>query len=169
MTKTQDYYVAQGVSSKPNNTELQAGMEKQGEGANYYTYWVTHNYLEEWNELPLITPQQLVASKQVKHILTGNLDAPVLSYPTFPGSEKHLLKAQLVRITHTCQVSPKGLYAPTEESPDEVDFAEDFKLPEVTELANLENWVHLNPYLLQVASCYILARKGILLRRSNPA
>jgi len=43
LTNTQDYYIAQGISTKPNNTELLPGMEKQGEGANYYTYWVTHN------------------------------------------------------------------------------------------------------------------------------
>jgi len=40
------------------------------------------------------------------------LEAKVNAYPTFPGSEKHLLKAQLVRITHTCEIVPKGLYAP---------------------------------------------------------
>lgn len=63
MTSTEDYYVAQGISTKQNNTELSPGMEKQGEGANYYSYWVTHNCkqwfdadLEEWNELPLVTP-----------------------------------------------------------------------------------------------------------------
>ena len=73
LTNTQDYYIAQGISTKPNNTELLPGMEKQGEGANYYTYWVTHNYLEEWHELPLVTPEQVRVSRQIKHILTGDL------------------------------------------------------------------------------------------------
>lgn len=42
-TREQDYYVIQGFSQKVNNTDLAVGMEKVGEGANYYTFWVTHN------------------------------------------------------------------------------------------------------------------------------
>lgn len=44
---------------------------------------------------------------------------------------------------------PKGLYAPLEDNPDEVDFAEEFKMPDFAEQANLENWVHFNPYILK--------------------
>lgn len=52
------------------------------------------------------------------------------SYPTFKGEERHLLKCQIVRISHNCQIVPNGLYAPVEdEAVDDVEFAEDFKLP----------------------------------------
>lgn len=72
------------------------------------------------------------------------------SYPKFPGQERHLLKCQLVRVTHNCEIVPNGLYSKLEENPDEVDFSEEFKMPEFTDLGNLENWVHLNPYILGV-------------------
>lgn len=67
-------------------------MERQGEGANYYSYWVSHNCksfitqdLGDWIELPLITPQQLRGARQIKQIMTGNLEAIIPGYPTFPG------------------------------------------------------------------------------------
>jgi len=41
-----------------------------------------------------------------------------------------LLKAQIVRITHNCELAPRGLYTSLEDNPDEIDFAEDFKMPE---------------------------------------
>jgi hypothetical protein len=46
----------------------------------------------------------------INYILTGDLNAEIQSYPPFPGKEKHLLKAQLVRITHGCEISPQGLF-----------------------------------------------------------
>lgn len=42
--------------------------------------------------------------------MTGDLNAEIQCYPPFPGKEKHLLKAQLVRITHGCEISPQGLF-----------------------------------------------------------
>ena len=60
------------------------------------------------------------------------------------------MKCQLARITHNCEIVPNGLYAKGEENPDEVDFAEEFKMPEFNDLSNLENWVHLNPYILNL-------------------
>lgn len=77
------------------------------------------------------------------------MDRHVTTSPPFPGLEKHLLKAQLVRITHNCEIVPKGLYSPLEDNPDEVDYAEDFKMPEFAELSNLENWLHFNPNILK--------------------
>jgi len=62
----------------------------------------------------------MLASRRLKHIFTGNPNAPVNQYPKFPGLEKHLLKAQIVRITHNCEIAPKGLYAPLEDNPDEI-------------------------------------------------
>jgi hypothetical protein len=34
-----------------------------------------------------------------------------------------------------------------------VDFEEEFKLPEVAELASLDSWVHLNPHILNQGRC----------------
>jgi radial spoke head protein 4A len=71
-----------------------------------------------------VTPEQIRTARLIKYVFTGELDSPVVSSPPFKGKEKHLLKAQIVRITHNCEIAPKGLYAPLEDNPDEVDFAE---------------------------------------------
>jgi hypothetical protein len=126
-------------------------MEKYKQGANYYSFWVSQNlFSESWYELPLITPDQLKVSRLVKHVFSGNLKEKVKSFPVFSGEERHFLKCQLVRITHNCEIVPNGLYSPLEETPEEVEFAEEFKLPEFADLANPENWVHLNPYIMGV-------------------
>ena len=51
-----------------------------------------------------------MAARSIKHILSGDLNAAVNSYPVFPGRERHLLRAQIARITHSCQVAPKDIY-----------------------------------------------------------
>ena len=66
---------------------------------------------DDWYELPLVSPQQIVASRLMKYAFTGNLEANIRGYPGFPGKEKHLLKCQLVRITHNCEIVPNGLYS----------------------------------------------------------
>jgi len=92
-------------------------------------------------------------------LCTGDLNAPVKTYPPFPGKEKHFvnqiircfvfrkvtffkLKAQLVRITFGSELVPKGLYrAPEEGEPDVMFEDEPFKLPEFSELVGAESWV----------------------------
>jgi hypothetical protein len=41
-----------------------------------------------------------------------------------------LLKAQIVRITYSAQIVPRGIYKSNEENPKEIDFDEEGKLPE---------------------------------------
>jgi len=80
-------------------------------------------------------------------ILIGVVDG----YPIFMGKEKHFLKCQLVRISHSSIIVPSGLYKLTEEQEGvafkrgEVEFTEEFKVPEITELSALEGWVHRWP------------------------
>jgi len=50
--------------------------------------------LDDWFELPLVTPEQIRVARQIKHIFSGDLEAPVLTYPSFPGKEKHYVKFQ---------------------------------------------------------------------------
>ena len=47
------------------------------------------------------------------------------------------LKCVVARISHSCELAPKGLYKPNEENPTIVEFEEEFKLPEVAELNSL--------------------------------
>lgn len=103
LTTNGDYLVMQGVGLKKKDPIVTGDMEKYREGANYYSYWVSHESIgDDWYELPLISPAQLQTAKLIKHIFTGNLMAPVNTYPKFEGQERHLLKAQIVRITHNC-------------------------------------------------------------------
>lgn len=59
----------------------------------------------------------------------------------------------MARITHSCELAPKGLYKTNEENPSLIDFEEEFKLPEVAELNSLDSWVHLNPNVLNQGRC----------------
>jgi len=120
------------------------GSENKGEGANTYTYWVTHDVLDEWFELPLITAEQVRSSRNIKYVFTGDLNAHIKHYPSFPGKEKHLLKAQIVRISTATVIVPKGLYKPNDDNAKIIEFEEEpFKMPEYSELKLPDTWVHL--------------------------
>lgn len=56
-----------------------------------------------------------------------------------------LILAKLVKIFLKV---PKGIYKPNEENPKEIEIDEEGKIPEQSELAALENWVHFNPNIL---------------------
>jgi hypothetical protein len=43
--------------------------------------------------LPEAQPQHIIASRMIKKMLTGNLNAEIDSCPPFPGKEKHLLRS----------------------------------------------------------------------------
>ena len=86
------------------------GEEKRGKGLNENVYWVTHDLLGEWQKLPDARAEDIVAARQIKKILAGNLDAPVNSYPHFPGKERALLRAQIARINAATVIVPGGVY-----------------------------------------------------------
>jgi radial spoke head protein 4A len=111
--------------------------------------------LSEWIKLPQISPEQIKISRLINPMLSGNLDAKINSFPAFPGTEKHLLKAMIIRITFGSVIAPKGLFKTNEEKgkalilETEIEYEEEFKMPEMAELSTVENWVHLNPSVLQ--------------------
>lgn len=45
----------------------------------------------------------------------------VLTYPTFPGTEKNYLRAQIARISAATQISPLGFYTFNEEEEPEAE------------------------------------------------
>ena len=61
---------------------------------NTYSYWVSNDILGKWIELPLVTPEQVAASRNFKYIFTGRLEEPVFKNSQFKGQEKHLVKIQ---------------------------------------------------------------------------
>lgn len=125
-------------------------FEKRGEGVNKLVYWVTNNLLSDWVQLPDCQPQHIIAARKVKHVLTGDLNASFDSNPTFPGRERHLLRATLARIFHATALIPKGMYEPADEENPEPKISEEFVMPGTGELQSLENWSNFMPTILKV-------------------
>ncbi len=86
-----DYWVVQGSSGKPYLDEPMEGGEKYGVGVNTYSYWVASDPLGQWTELPLVSPQQVAASRTFKYVFTGQLDRKVTVSAAFEGQERHLV------------------------------------------------------------------------------
>uniref|UniRef100_A0A1I8NR69 Radial spokehead-like protein n=1 Tax=Stomoxys calcitrans TaxID=35570 RepID=A0A1I8NR69_STOCA len=84
--------------------------EPIGQGVNRFTYFVVNNLWDEWMELPICTPKQVQISRKIKKFFTGDLEADVISYPCFPGKEKHYLRAMISRITAGTYIAPRGYY-----------------------------------------------------------
>lgn len=70
-----DYFIAEGIAEAGGEEgELPPEVEGKGTGVNKQTYWVCADLLVgEWKELPLITPDQINASRRIKYQFTGNL------------------------------------------------------------------------------------------------
>jgi len=81
-----------------------------GLGSNRYSYFVVNSLFDDWIELPIVTPRQIAVSRQIKKFLTGDLEADVVSFPCFPGKEKHYLRALIGRITAGTYIAPVGYY-----------------------------------------------------------
>lgn len=105
-----DYWVAQGVLTETEEVPTNKIQEQRGKGVNATVFWVTDNLMGDWIQLPDAEPEHIVAARMIKKQLTGNLNASIDSCPPFPGKERNLLRAQIARIQHNCQICPKGLY-----------------------------------------------------------
>jgi hypothetical protein len=88
-------------------------LAEEAKGTNEFKYYVTtSDDLTTWVELPDVLPSQIIAARLIARLFTGHLEAPVQCHPPFPGVERHYLRAQIARITHTTAVCPKDIYAP---------------------------------------------------------
>lgn len=52
----------------------------------------------------------------IKKLFTGDLNALVITNPKFNGSEAHLLRCQITRITHNVTLQPEGVQKIVEET-----------------------------------------------------
>ena len=85
-----DYYVIQGRKEEVVGDEVSGGDEKEGEGVNYYSFWVSSSLLQaNWLELPPVTRSQLNTARRIKLMFTGNPLRAVASHPPFDGQEQH--------------------------------------------------------------------------------
>ncbi|KAM4642376.1 radial spoke head protein 6 homolog A [Discoglossus pictus] len=138
-------------------------VEENGSGANKYVYYVCPEAGMEWVRLPPVTPTQITAARKIRHLLTGHLDAPVITYPPFPGTEVNLLRVQIARISAGTHVSPLGFYQFGEEEEEEEEGGgarstyeenpeyEGVPVSELTE--SLSNWVHHAQHILPQGRC----------------
>nr|XP_029476698.1 radial spoke head protein 6 homolog A-like [Oncorhynchus nerka] len=131
-------------------------------GVNKFTYFVCRESGLRWMRLPTVTPTQITAARHIRKFFTGRLDAPIVSYPPFPGNEANYLRAQIARISAGTQVSPLGFYQFGEEEGEEEEegardsFEEnpDFEGIPVPEMAeSLSTWVHHVQQILQQGRC----------------
>jgi len=150
-----DYYIIQGLLKTYPMKNPQVHVESRGnEGINRYTFWVSNSILESWYELPDITHEQIVSSRRFKYHLTGDLNAKVKSFVSFPGKEMHLLKCQIIRILHSSCIVPKGYYKISENFKEQLEgkvteIDEEFKSPTFEEMKGPEgeSWVHEHAYI----------------------
>lgn len=132
-------------------------------GCNKKTYFVCNESGGTWVRLPPVTPAQIVVSRQIQKFFTGNLQAPVVSYPPFPGNESNYLRAQIARISATTHISPLGYYIFEEEEEDDEEGGardsfvvnQEFEGLTVNEMADpsCANWVHHVQYVLPQGRC----------------
>ncbi|XP_032650149.1 radial spoke head protein 6 homolog A-like [Chelonoidis abingdonii] len=138
--------------------------EENRTGTNKFIYFVCNEPGKPWVKLPPVTPAQIVAARKIKKFFTGRLDAPIVSYPPFPGNEANYLRAQIARISAGTQISPLGFYQFGEEEGDEEEeggagrdtYEEnpDFEAISVMELVDsLSNWVHHVQNILMQGRC----------------
>eukprot|EP00069_Balaena_mysticetus_P009903 bmy_06572T0 len=138
--------------------------EESRNGANKYLYFVCNEPGQPWVRLPHVTPIQIVQARKIKKFFTGFLDAPVISYPPFPGNEANYLRAQIARISAATHISPLGFYQFGEEEGDEEEeggagrdsYEEnpDFEGIPVLELVDsMANWVHHTQHILPQGRC----------------
>ncbi|XP_068933470.1 radial spoke head protein 4 homolog A [Petaurus breviceps papuanus] len=137
--------------------------EENRTGTNKYTYFVCNEPGRPWVKLPSVTPAQIVIARKIKKFFTGRLDAPIMSYPPFPGNESNYLRAQIARISAGTHISPLGFYHFGEEGEEEEEVEGgrdnleknlDFEGIQVTELVDsLSNWVHHVQHILPQGRC----------------
>jgi len=141
-----DYYVAE-AQRDGGGDEPDPDADQPGQGANQFTYYVTNDLAGEWRKLPDIKPNQIVAARAIKRLLTGNAGSKVITHPFFDGKEEVYLRAQIARIAADTVLCPKGfLKKEDEESP--VEQNEEFVCPPSSELQKKEAWTHMQPHLL---------------------
>jgi len=138
--------------------------EDHHSGANKKVYFVCNEPGEAWVKLPHVTPAQISAARLIRKMFTGNLEAPVTSYPPFPGNESNLLRAQLTRISAATQISPAGFYMFDEdedEGEEEESVRETFmenqefegiSLKDLSD-ASMNSWVHHSQDILPQGRC----------------
>ncbi|ESO12205.1 hypothetical protein HELRODRAFT_134183, partial [Helobdella robusta] len=128
--------------------------EEPGTGMNKKVYYVCNDPGKLWTKLPMVSPKQIFISRKIKKLFSGRLDAPIVSFPTFPGLEINYLRAQIARISAATHVSPTGYFVTEDEEEEEADGElltnAEYEALSIKEqfAAGIQGWVHHVPYIL---------------------
>lgn len=146
-----DYYVVEGEveggdEGGEEGEEKPADFEAKGTGVNKFTYWVSHQSLTKWTKLPDLLPKDIVAARSIKVLLTGDLERSICTNPFFFGKEKHYLRAQIARISHSITLCPKGLFRLQEDNPKDIEENTpeegDIVMPSTQAMSSPDMWCH---------------------------
>ena len=144
--RSSDYYVVQGVNPEPPPAE-EVNIIEGMEGANKYAFWVCSKIGGNGPSSPNVLPDAIIVGRNITRFFTGDLNAPVPSYPPFPGgTEAHLLRSQIAQITAECSISPSGFYIEDDGVDEGIKAIK--KVEEISEhrtideLKELSSWVH---------------------------
>lgn len=104
--------------------------------------------------LPDLLPSDLKASRQIKVSFSGNLEREIFTNPYFFGKEKHYLRAQIARISHSTSLCPKGIFKLVEDNPRDIEENTpdegEIVMPSTLEMANPSFWVHSSNNILSI-------------------
>jgi len=155
MGSSKDYYIAEASKDDAEAPDDEnPDNEPLGVGANVYTYLVTNDLTGEWAQLPNIKPNEIIAARRIKKIMTGELKAKVVTHPPFPGTEEVLLRAQIARITADTGIMFKDFKKREgnfgEEEATEPAVNEEFFMPTQAQLMCYEGWQHREPHILRI-------------------
>jgi len=154
-----DYYIVEAVvegedeGGDGDGDEQKEDIEPKGSGVNKFSYYVSHSSVDSWKKLPDLSPNDIKASRAIKVLFTGNLERYIHTNPFFFGQEKHYLRAQIARISHSTGICPKGQYKLVEDNERDItenvdDEEQPVPLPSTKQLADLNMWVHSQPNIL---------------------
>ncbi|XP_072929487.1 radial spoke head protein 6 homolog A [Epargyreus clarus] len=142
---------------------VQIPVERPGQGVNKKVFWVCNSPGDQWICLPDVTPDQIRVARLTVHCVTGDLNAEVLTFPPFAGTERNYLRAQLARIAASTSISPQGFYTfGSGEEEEDIDleegagdmafnpnpFYQGHSLKDLVD-SNLTYWVHHGRYILK--------------------
>ncbi|CAG5107448.1 Similar to Rsph4a: Radial spoke head protein 4 homolog A (Mus musculus), partial [Cotesia congregata] len=134
------------------NSEIE---EEIGTGLNEKVYLVCNSPgLDDWIELPSVTPKQIVVARQIIRYFTGCLETTVQTFPHFPVNEGNYLRAQIARITATTLISPVGYFifkSSDDEETGKLSINPNYHPLSVKNLTDpsLSNWCHHSRYIYE--------------------
>lgn len=138
---------------KTEETEQEPPIE-DASGPNLFNYFVCNELGGKWVLLPDVLPKQIVASRSIKQMFTGNLNGEVVAPPgRFQGTEKELLRCFIARVVHSCTLSPKGQYVPEEEPEEDMPLESNAPITldeewEGKPIEKIDSFVHRMPCIL---------------------